>query len=134
MNAELDRIRAMIESDTFTKSMGIRLIALEKGYSKMTMTVRNDQMNFHKIAHGAAIFSLADAAFAAAGNSHGEPALALCMNINYRSPAKEGTRLVAEAFEESLGRKTGLYKIAVKTEEGKLVASAQGTVYRRTRE
>lgn len=103
----LDRIREKIERDPFSKSLGIRLVELGEGYSKVVMTVTSDMLNFHGIAHGGAIFSLADAAFAAASNSHGQRALALCMSISYRSPAREGMELVAEAFEESLGGRTG---------------------------
>ncbi|MEM4245965.1 MAG: hydroxyphenylacetyl-CoA thioesterase PaaI [Candidatus Bathyarchaeia archaeon] len=131
MEAELNEIRKKVESDRFSKSLGIELLDLKRGYSKMAMTVRDDMLNFHGIAHGGSIFSLADAAFAAASNSHGQQAIALSMTINYRSPAEKGVRLVAEGVEESLGRRTGLYRMEVRTEEGVLIASAQGTVYRR---
>ncbi|MEM2882825.1 MAG: hydroxyphenylacetyl-CoA thioesterase PaaI [Candidatus Bathyarchaeia archaeon] len=127
----LEAIRDRIEGDRFSKSMGIRLLELGEGYSKVAMRVTSDMLNFHGIAHGGAIFSLADAAFAAASNSHGKRALALCMTINYRSPAKEGMELIAEAFEESLGGRTALYRIVVRSEDGSLIASCQGTVYRR---
>jgi len=86
-------------------------------------------VNLHNVAHGGAIFTLADVAFAAAGNSHGRKAVAMSMNINYRSPVKEGMNLIAEASEESIGRKTALYRMTVKTEDGKLIASSQGTVF-----
>ncbi|MEM3462384.1 MAG: hydroxyphenylacetyl-CoA thioesterase PaaI [Candidatus Bathyarchaeia archaeon] len=127
----LDRIREKIEGDPFSKSLGMKLVELREGYSRVEMTVTSDMLNFHGIAHGGAIFSLADAAFAAASNSHGKRALALCMTINYRSPAKEGMELIAEAFEESLGGRTALYRIVVRSEDGSLIASCQGTVYRR---
>jgi len=39
--------------------------------------------------------------------------------------------LVAEAFEESLGKRTALYHIVVKSDDGRLIASCQGTVYRK---
>lgn len=131
MTPELDRIRERIESDKFAGLMGVQLLELRYGYSKLTMTVKENMTNFHNMAHGGAIFALADAAFAAASNSHGQAALALCMNINYRSPANQGTKLVAEAFEESLGKRTALYHIVVKSDDGRLIASCQGTVYRK---
>jgi acyl-CoA thioesterase len=129
MESNLKNIRKMIEDDNFAKFMGIKLLKLEKGYSKVSMSITNDMVNLHNVAHGGAIFTLADAAFAAAGNSHGRKAVALSMNINYRSPVKEGMNLVAEASEESIGRKTALYRMVVKTEDGKLIASSQGTVF-----
>ncbi len=109
--------------------MGIQLLELRKGYSKVAMTVTEDMVNFHSIAHGGAIFALVDAAFAAASNSGGQTALALCMTINYRLPAKEGMKLIAEASEESPGRRTALYHMTVKSEDGTMIASSQGTVY-----
>jgi acyl-CoA thioesterase len=129
MEYDLNNARKIIEDDNFANFMGIRLIELKKGYSKVSMTITNDMVNLHNVAHGGAIFTLADAAFAAASNSYGHKAVALSMNINYRSPVKEGTNLCAEAFEESIGRKTALYHLIVKTDDGKLVASSQGTVY-----
>ena len=131
MSSELDSIRSRICSDKFAGFMGIQLLELKKGYSRLSMTVSDKMMNFHNVAHGAAIFALADAAFAAAGNSHGQKAVALCTNINYCSPAKEGMKLIAEAFEENLGRRTGLYRMTVRSEDGKLIASSQGTVFRK---
>ncbi|MCP8317467.1 MAG: hydroxyphenylacetyl-CoA thioesterase PaaI [archaeon] len=134
MVLELDKIREKIDGDKFAKFMGIQLLELREGYSKLAMTITEDMLNFHNMAHGGAIFSLADAAFAAASNSHGQTSLALCMNINYRSPANKGIRLIAECFEESLGRRTALYRIEVRSEDGRLIASSQGTVYRKEEE
>lgn len=127
-------IREKIESDKFAQSMGIQLLDLKKGYCKLAMIIRADMINFHGVAHGGAIFALADAAFAAASNSHGQTAVALCMTINYRSPARDGMKLIVEGFEESLGRRTGLYRMEVRSEVGNLIAVAQGTVYRKDEE
>lgn len=131
MGLETEKIRNKIESDRFAKFMGIQLLELKEGYSKLAMTVTSEMVNFHNVAHGGAIFALADVAFAAAGNSHGQVALALSMNINYRSPAKEGMKLIAEAFEENLSKRTGLYRMVVRSDDGTLIASSQGTVYRK---
>jgi acyl-CoA thioesterase len=89
-------------------------------------------LNFHGIPHGGVIFSLADAAFAAAGNSYGQTAVALNVNISFLSAAPVGARLYAEATEESLGRRTALYRMAVTTDDGTLVALCHGTVYRKS--
>ncbi|MGQ9543909.1 MAG: hydroxyphenylacetyl-CoA thioesterase PaaI [Candidatus Bathyarchaeia archaeon] len=131
MSSGMVDVRRMIESDRFMKYMGIQLLELREGYSKLAMTITGNMINLHNVAHGGAIFTLADAAFAAAGNSHGQKALALNMNINYCSPATEGMRLIAEAYEENLGRRTGLYRIIVRSEDGRLIAASQGLVYRK---
>ena len=67
----------------------------------------------------------------AASNSHGQTAVALNVSINFLAAVPVGTRLYAEATEESLGRRTALYRLAVTTEDGTLVALAHGTVYRK---
>jgi acyl-CoA thioesterase len=125
------KILEKISQDPFARFMGIELLELRDGYSRLAMTLKDSMLNFHGIAHGGAIFSLADAAFAAASNSHGQIAIALSMNINYRHAVKAGTKLFAEAREESLGKRTALYRMTVTTEDGKLVASSYGTVYRK---
>ncbi len=111
--------------------MGIELLELREGYSKVTLTVAEHMLNFHGIPHGGAIFSLADAAFAAASNSYGQTAVALNVNVSFLAAVPVGVRLYAEATEESLGRRTALYRLAVTTEDGATVALCHGTVYRK---
>jgi acyl-CoA thioesterase len=129
MNRE--QIFQRISQDPFACFLGIELLELGQGYSKVSMTVGEQMLNFHGIPHGGALFSLADAAFAAASNSHGQTAVALNVSINYLAVVPVGARLYAEAKEESLGNRTALYRLAVTTEDGTLVALAHGTVYRK---
>ena len=126
-----DQIQQRISEDPYAHFLGIELLALDKGYSKVAMTVGEHMLNFHGIPHGGVIFSLADAAFAAAGNSHGQTAVALNVSISFLVAVPLGTRLYAEATEESLSRRTALYRMAVTTEDGTLVALCHGTVYRK---
>lgn len=134
MNAGVHpQIREKIAGDPFARSLGIELLELKPGYSKMRMVVRENMLNFHGIPHGGAIFSLADAAFAAASNSHGTQAVALEMTVHYLAAAEVGTTLYAEAAEEKLGRRTALYHIRVTDPDGNLIASCQGLVYRKDR-
>ena len=84
------------------------------------------------ICAAAPIFSLADAAFAAACNAYGQTAVALAMNINFLDAVAPGTRLIAEAREESLGARIGLYHLTVSDEQGRIVASSHATAYRKS--
>jgi acyl-CoA thioesterase len=129
-----EEIIQRISQDPFACFLGIELVELGQGYSKVSMIVGEQMLNFHGIPHGGALFSLADAAFAAASNSHGQTAVALNVGINYLAAVPVGTRLYAEATEESLGRRTALYRLAVTTEDNTLVALAHGTVYRKKEE
>jgi acyl-CoA thioesterase len=127
----LEQVFQQISQDPFARFMGIELLELREGYSKVTFTVAEHMLNFHGIPHGGAIFSLADAAFAAASNSYGQTAVALSVHVSFLAAAPVGARLYAEATEESLGRRTALYRLAVTTEGGDLVALCHGTVYRK---
>jgi len=117
--------------DPYARYLGIELMALDEGHSKATMVVGEHMLNLHGMPHGGVIFSLADAAFAAASNSHGQVAVALNVSINYLAAVPVGTRLYAEATEESLGRRIALYRMSVTAEDGTPVALCHGTVYRK---
>lgn len=124
-------IRQRIASDPFADWLGIELEELRPGYSRVSLTLTPEMVNFHGITHGAVIFALVDAAFAAASNSHGQVAVALDMSISFTAATQPGQRLIAEAHEENLGRRTALYHMTVRDESGQLVASSHGTVYRK---
>jgi len=127
----LAEIRQRIASDPFADWLGIELEELRPGYSRVSLTLTPEMVNFHGITHGAVIFALVDAAFAAASNSHGQVAVALDMSISFTAATQPGQRLTAEAHEENLGRRTALYHMTVRDESGQLVASSHGTVYRK---
>ena len=128
---QLEEIAHYINQSPFARSLGIELQELKEGYAVATMVVREDMLNSQGNPHGGAIFTLADTAFGAAGNSHGRRAVALNMAISYISAVPAGTTLRAVAQEESLGHRIGFYRIAVTTDQGQMVASCQATVYRK---
>lgn len=127
----LEQIRRHMERDPFARFLGIELLELREGYSKMALTVKDHMLNFHGLPHGGVIFSLADAAFAAACNSYGQVAVALHVDVSFLAAVEVGTCLIAEATEEHLGGRTGLYRLAVAKEDGTLIALCHGTAYRK---
>jgi acyl-CoA thioesterase len=132
VNAEAKRkILEKMRSDPYAALLGMELLEVEPGHSRVSMVIRDDMFNFNDLPHGGAIFSLADVAFAAASNAHGTVSVALNMEISYLRSVSSGTRLVAEATEEHLGRRTALYHITVQEETGNLIASCHGLVYRK---
>lgn len=122
--------RALSEGDRFAQLLGMRLEQTGPGYARVTMAVRGDHLNSVGTTHGGATFALADFAFAVASNSHGRIAVALSAQINFPATSVEGDVLVAEAQEESLGGRTGLYRVEVRRADGELVGLFTGTVYR----
>ena len=125
-----EAIFKQVEREPFAKKFGLKLVALDKGYSKVEMQLTPDMENFLGMAHGGTLFALMDEAFETASNSHGTVAVALNMNVTYISSPLIGSRLTAEAKELSLTHKTACYEIKVFDEQSQLIASCQALVYR----
>ena len=126
----MDKARELLSKDAFAKHNGIELVEIGSGTAKAVMTVGKEHFNGVGIVHGAAIFSLADFAFAAASNSHGVVAVAINANISFVKAATSGT-LTAEAREQSINPKLATYLVDVTDDEGDRVATFQGMVYRK---
>ena len=94
------------------------------------MRVRPEHINFWDSCHGGAIFSLADTALGLACNSYGSVAALIDSHMTFSVAIKAGERLTARAEEISRSRKLGVYRMEVRRDDGVLVASLTGTVYR----
>jgi acyl-CoA thioesterase len=126
--------RALLQQvgrEPFAEKFDLKLIDLEEGYSKVTMTFTPDMENIFGLAHGGAVFALIDEAFQTACNAYGTVALALNVNITFIASPAPGNQLTAEAKEYSRTLKTANYDIKVKDEKGNLIASAQALAYRK---
>lgn len=126
----MDRIKQFFERDHFAKQAGIALLEVGPGQATAQMTVGPEHWNGVEGAHGGAIFTLADFAFAAAANSHGTVALAISASISFVKAVQRGV-LRAEAREVARSFKVGTYVVEVRDEGGDLVAVFQGMVYRK---
>ncbi len=124
-------IARFIERDSFAAHIGVEITDHGLGSAKARMTIVKHHLNSAGILHGGVIFSLADAAFSAASNSHGTLAVAINAGIDFFK-AKESGTLFAEAREVSLNRKLATYSIDVTDETGSAVARFTGTVYRKS--
>jgi acyl-CoA thioesterase len=109
-----------------SRSLGIVLEEARAGYARVAMTVVASMLNGHALAHGGAIFTLADTAFAYACNSHNVNALAQQASIIFLNPAREGDRLVAEAQEQSVSGRSGVYQVRVRKTDGEDIAVFTG--------
>ena len=130
-----EKVRAgifrQVAKEPFVQKFGLKLTALDEGYSRVEMNFTPDMENIFGLAHGGAIFALIDEAFETASNSHGTMAVALNMNITYVSSPAPGSKLTAEAKEFSRTAKTANYDIKVRDEQGTLITSCQALVYRK---
>ncbi len=128
---DIESVKKYIEKhDRLIEIFGMKIESVGDGEATVSMTVGPDHLNAAFICHGAAIFALADVAFALAGNSSGKMALALECAINYMRPARPGTNLVAYASAIHQGSRTGVYTVTVRDGEGKDVAFFKATAFR----
>ena len=123
-------LKRFVENDAYAKSLGIRTTAVGEGSARCELVLGEGHLNSAGTAHGGLIFSLADAAFSAASNSHGTLAVAIEASISYFTARTEG-RLIAEAREVALNSKLATYEIDIRDEGGVPVALFKGTVYRK---
>jgi acyl-CoA thioesterase len=122
--------RTMYERDPASQALGMTLDAIRPGFARMRMRVRDDMLNGHGTCHGGYIFMLADSAFAFACNSHNLNTVGAGCTIDYLAPGRAGDVLVAEAAEQALAGKTGIYDVVVTDQDGRKVALFRGKSHR----
>ena len=120
----------MMQHDAFSQWLGIEVIAVREGYSKIQMTLREDMLNGFGVIHGGIAFSLSDSAFAFACNNRNNLSMALDTSITFTKATMPGDVLTAEAKELHNGRSTGLYLITVTNQRNEQVALFKGTCFR----
>ena len=118
--------RAMYEADAWSRALGFELTEVRSGYASMRAAVRPDFLNGHAICHGGVIFTLADSTFAFACNSHNVNTVASGCSIEFLRPVHGGDTLTAEAMEQTISGRTGIYDIRVTNGAGETVAMFRG--------
>jgi len=116
----------MHASEGASAAWDLKFEAAGEGWARASLKLRNDMMNGHGIAHGGIIFALADTAFAWACNSRNVKTFAQQASITFLSPGKLGETLTAEARENSIMGRSGVYDVKVNGEDGRVIAVFQG--------
>jgi acyl-CoA thioesterase len=126
-NETADKVaRAMLAAEGTGPAWGVEIEEAREGYARIRMIVRAEMLNGHGIAHGGMIFALADTAFAYACNGRNLRTVAAQASIVFLDAAREGETLVAEAEEQALVGRSGVYNVSVKGGDGRVVAEFQG--------
>ena len=120
----------MMENDFFSQWMGVQVLEVREGYSRIKMSIRKEMVNGFGIVHGGIPFSLADSAFAFACNNRNNLSVALDVNIVFAKAVNIGDELMAEAKEFHNGRSTGVYLITVSNQKNEQIAFFKGTCFR----
>lgn len=117
---------AMWADDNATQHLGMELSDVRAGHATITMRVRPEMTNGHKICHGGYIFTLADSAFAFACNTYNQRVVAQMGQITFLAPGQEGDVLTARAAEVWRQGRSGIYDISVTRQDGTKIAEFRG--------
>jgi len=126
MAAEVAGQVRLFNESGFARLLGMEILEASDGYSKVTMDCTG-KMNPGGVAHGGAVFALADQAFGIAANCCGVHRVAVSVTIHYIAPATG--RLVAVARRVEDNKRTDTYRILV-TEGDRLIAEFTGVAFR----
>jgi acyl-CoA thioesterase len=118
--------RAMYEQDRASQALGMRVLEVRPGCARLAMKVREDMVNGHQLCHGGLIFTLADSAFAFACNTYDLVTVAAAGTIEFLLSARLGDELTATAEERSRSKRTGVYDVTVRNQQGECVALFRG--------
>ena len=126
--------RDFFDKDAHAQSLGIRLIGEKEGWAKTQLTIKEQHLNSLNTAHGAVIFAVADTALAVAANNNAEAmGIGLQVTTSYLSMGKLGDVLTAETKAIAVKNRIGNYTADVTNQDGELIATLQGMVYRKKR-
>ena len=129
ISATAETVRQHIaDHDLFAQHLGIVIEDLRDGYAKATMPLDNRHKNGVGIAHGGALFAVADLALAAASNAAGRLNLTVNSTLSFLAAGKEAP-ITAEAQRVGGSSRLSTYSITVRDGSGTLVASGQATTY-----
>ena len=95
-----DVMKRFIDNDRFAEAIGVEITDYGAGTAKARLELTEKHLNSAGTAHGGLIFSLADAVFSVASNSHGTLAMAINVSISFFKAVREGV-LTAEGREIS---------------------------------
>jgi len=127
MPDNVEKLKSLEALEPIASFLKMKLVELSPGYSKITMKVLPEHLNFNGMIFGGIVMCLADQAFAYGINSLVMPSIATQFNIHLISGAAPGDELTAECHVIKSGRRIGFSEMTVTNQDGKLIAKATGT-------
>lgn len=126
-----DEVKRHIQQhDRLGRLLGVEIRSVGEGTATSRLAITADHLNAADVAHGGAVFSLADIALAAASNSYGNVSLLTNGSITFFQATKVGDILTARAEELSKSRRLGHYRVTVTNKTDEQVAVFNASVYR----
>lgn len=128
MTRSLEELTEYFNNCPYARLLGMKLMELSRGYAKVALQVRPEFNNWAERTHGGLIMSLADQAFGNACNTLDRVYFAVQFNMNILSTPRVNDTLTAEARVIHAGKSLGLAEMEIRDSQGKLIATATGTV------
>jgi len=122
----MGRIEEIWRADRLIQDFGMKLLAAEEGYAKVSVRVEERFLNAHGIGHGVLIFAAADAAFALSVNAVTD-AVGVQWSINVFRAAKPGEEVIGESRIFHKGRQSMVCELTVTAGDGRVLARGQST-------
>ena len=105
-----------------------QLLIAEEGHIKLRIQVEENGLNLYGHLHGGYIFTLCDSISGMCAYSHGVTNVTQQGSINFIRGFQTGL-LFVEAHTLHRGRKTAVIRVEVTSEEGKLIASGNFSMF-----
>ena len=112
--------------DLTAQRLGVELLEMGPGRSRLRMRVQPDMVNSNGTCHGGIIFTLADSAFGYACNSFNRGSVAQHASIEFLRPVAVGAVLTVVAELRSTTGRSSIYDMTVSDGEGNTVALFRG--------
>lgn len=125
------QIMGLLNSSPYYRHIGMEIIEVGEGRSRLRLPVKDELKNLYGILHGGVIAALLDSSCSIAVGSlmeGNEASVTLDQRINYISNVSEGV-LYGEGKALHKGRYTGVGQAEVRDEDGNLVAVGMVTVF-----
>lgn len=116
--------------DEFARRNGIEIVDIAEGYARTQVRIEPRHLNAGGNVQGGVLFTLADLAFAAATNSHGNLTVTSAANITFIRKANAGI-ITAEAHELANHRHLPFCEVRVTDDEGNLLAVFTASGFRK---
>ena len=117
---------AMIGNCGLSQALGMKIVDAGPAHAVVEMRLEARHLNGFSIAHGGAVFALADTAFAHACNSDNIVTVAQQCQINFLQPGRAGDTLTATAKGRTHSGRTGLYDVTITGGDGAVIAEFRG--------
>jgi len=123
----IENLKQLGANEPIASFLGLRLVDLSPGYARVSMKMKPEYLNFNGKVYGGIIASVADQAFAYAGNSLIMPNVASQFNIHYLAAVDATDELFAECTVLKKGKRMCMMEIKVTNQQNVLVALATGS-------